>query len=94
LAKGPGIDMIEAGRQHGTFHRRLWLGDGWDMNDITARAENGVLVLRGPVAAKTLRRRVPIVADASPAVRPSSDLVNPVEVDEVFARGRVRSGAA
>ncbi len=41
LARGRGIDVIEAGRQHGTFRRRLWLGDRWDTDRLSARAENG-----------------------------------------------------
>ncbi len=47
LAHGRGIDVIEAGRQHGTFRRRLWLGDRWDTDRLSARAENGVLTVRG-----------------------------------------------
>ena len=52
LAHGRGIDVIEAGRQHGTFRQRLWLGDRWDTDQLTARAENGVLTVRAPLAAR------------------------------------------
>lgn len=93
LAKGPDIDVIEAGRQHGTFHRRLWLGDAWDVNDLTARADHGVLVVRAPLAAKALRRRVPVAGDTAPPAPPSSDVVDPAEVDEVFTRVRIHSAA-
>jgi HSP20 family protein len=56
LAKGPGVDVIESGRQHGTFRRRLWLGDRWDLQGVRARAENGVLSVRAPLAAATTHR--------------------------------------
>jgi HSP20 family protein len=78
LAKGPGVDVIESGRQHGTFHQRLWLGDRWDLEGVTARAENGVLVVRAPLAAEALRRRVPVTGDASAPSRPT-DVVVPTD---------------
>jgi HSP20 family protein len=60
MARGRGIDVIEAGRQHGTFRQRLWLGDRWDTDRLTARAENGVLTVRAPLAARAPRRAVPV----------------------------------
>jgi HSP20 family protein len=65
LARGRGIDVIEAGRQHGTFRQRLWLGDRWDTDRISARAENGVLTVRTPLAARAPRRAVPVAARPS-----------------------------
>ena len=62
LRKGPGIDVVDAGRQHGTFQQRLWLGDGWDLDGLQARAENGVLIVRAP-AVEVIRRKVAVVSD-------------------------------
>lgn len=56
LAKGPGVDVIESGRQHGTFRRRLWLGDRWDLHGVHAHAQHGSLSVRAPLAATTVRR--------------------------------------
>ncbi len=62
LANGAGIDVIEAGREHGTFHQRLWLGDGWDLERLHARTENGVLYVHAPVAAGVATRPVEVAA--------------------------------
>jgi HSP20 family protein len=59
-AKGPGVDIIESGRQHGTFRRRLWVGDGWNLDEMCARAEHGVLCVRAPVAVATASRRIQV----------------------------------
>lgn len=68
LAKGPGVDVIESGRQHGTFRRRLWVGDGWNLDEIGARAEHGVLSVRAPLAADTGSRRIEVAgAEQEPA---------------------------
>ena len=56
LAKGPGVDVIESGRQHGTFRRRLWLGDRWDLRGLRAHAQHGALSVRAPLAASESRR--------------------------------------
>ncbi len=63
LAKGPGVDIIESGRQHGTFRQRLWVGDSWNLHELQARAEHGVLSVRAPVAADTGRRRIDVAGD-------------------------------
>jgi HSP20 family protein len=76
LARGRGIDVIEAGRQHGTFRQRLWLGDRWDTDQLTARAENGVLTLRAPLAERAPRRAVPV------ATRPSLEHAVTSRTDE------------
>ena len=62
LANGAGIDVIEAGREHGTFQQRLWLGEGWDLERLHARAENGVLYVHAPVAAGVATRAVEVAA--------------------------------
>ena len=71
LAKGPGVDVIESGRQHGTFRRRLWVGDGWNLHELRARAEHGVLSVRAPVAAASGSRRIE-VADGAEELQPAS----------------------
>jgi HSP20 family protein len=73
LAKGPGVDIIESGRQHGTFRQRLWVGDSWNLQGIQARAEHGVLSVRAPVAADTCSRRIEVdggAEEAEPAAPP------------------------
>lgn len=60
LAQGSGVDVIEAGRQHGVFSQRLFLGDRWDLEQMDARARNGVLVVSAPVAQHATRRRLPV----------------------------------
>ncbi len=60
MARGPGIDMIECGRQHGTFRQRLWLGDRWDLEHLTASTEHGILTLRAPLAAQLASRQVQV----------------------------------
>ncbi len=76
MATGPGVDMIECGRQHGTFSQRLWLGDRWDLEHLVARTEHGVLSLRAPLAAKLASRRVDVAtgSDAPPTGDPDEEM--------------------
>lgn len=67
LANGTGIDVIEAGREHGTFQQRLWLGDGWDLERLYARTEDGVLYVHAPVAAAAATRPVEVAASSGPS---------------------------
>jgi HSP20 family protein len=90
LAHGRGIDVIEAGRQHGTFRQRLWLGDRWDTDRLSARAENGVLTVRAPLAARAPRRAVPVATRPSleqTTTVPSNDTMDAPysDVDEVHS---------
>lgn len=66
LAKGPGIDVIECGRQHGTFRQKLWVGDNWDLHGLRARAQHGVLTVRAPVVVGAGSRRIEVDGDAVP----------------------------
>jgi HSP20 family protein len=68
--KGPGVDVVESGRQHGTFRQRLWVGDAWDLHDVRATAEHGVLSVRAPVAAETGSRRIDVTAAPAERVSP------------------------
>lgn len=63
LMQGKGVDVIEAGRQHGTFSSRLFLGERWDLDGLRASIGNGVLTVRAPIVHEMGRRRV-FVADA------------------------------
>lgn len=67
LKKGARVDVIESGRQHGTFHQRLWPGDRWDLESLRASAEHGVLTLRAPLAAQVAPRTVAVTTAASPS---------------------------
>jgi HSP20 family protein len=67
LAKGPGVDVIESGRQHGTFRQRLWVGDSWNLHELRARAEHGVLSVRAPVAVEAGSRRIDVAGGDTPA---------------------------
>jgi HSP20 family protein len=67
LAKGPGLDVIESGRQHGTFRQRLWVGDAWNLHEVRASAENGVLSVRAPIAADMGSRRVEVTTGSAPS---------------------------
>ncbi|HTU38391.1 MAG TPA: Hsp20/alpha crystallin family protein [Acidimicrobiales bacterium] len=82
LNRGPGIDVIEAGRQHGTFRQRLWLGDRWDLESLEAGAEHGVLTIRTPLAADVRRRTVTVTGAA--ATESSSD---PAQAPEESSEG-------
>jgi len=97
FAKGPGIDVIESGRQHGTFRQRLWLGDRWDAESLRASAEHGVLIVRAPLAARAIPRSVEVTtAEASPAGAPHGNGAVPADraaLDEFVGSARVHSAA-
>ena len=98
FAKGPGIDVIESGRQHGTFRQRLWLGDRWDAESLRASAEHGVLIVRAPLAAQVTPRTVEVTTTgASPAETPRDDGAVPApdraDLDEFVGSARVHSAA-
>ncbi len=71
LTRGPGVDVIESGRQHGSFHQRLLLGSRWDLEGLEAHAENGVLYLRAPLVSEATSRRVHVTEDVrAPSLTP------------------------
>ena len=65
LHDGGGMDVIETGRQHGTFTRRLFLSDRWDVDRLTATIERGVLHVRAPMTKESTRRRIDIELPSS-----------------------------
>lgn len=74
LAKGPGVDVIESGRPHGSFRQRLWLGDRWDVESLRASAAHGVLTIRAPLAAPLMPRAVEVTT--APVPVPAVQAVN------------------
>jgi HSP20 family protein len=58
LVQGRGVDVIEAGRQHGAFSNRLFLGERWNLDSLRASVANGVLTVRTRVAHQIGRRTV------------------------------------
>jgi HSP20 family protein len=57
-----GVELLVGERPHGSFSRRLFLGDSLDTEHIEASYADGVLTVRVPVAEKAKPRRVPITA--------------------------------
>jgi HSP20 family protein len=89
LANGAGIDVIEAGREHGTFQQRLWLGEGWDLERLHARSENGVLYVHAPVSAGVTTRPVEVAAGSGAPVGGAAQVVtnSPQEAGDPVAAG-------
>ncbi|SRR5579883_521596 len=63
LARGNGIDVVDARRAHGVFTERLVLGPRWDLSRVRARVENGVLTVRAPIASSA-RQVIPLEMSA------------------------------
>jgi len=42
------------------FRQRLWVGDSWNLHELRAHAEHGVLAVRAPVAAAAGSRRIEV----------------------------------
>jgi HSP20 family protein len=57
------VQWLRRERPIGTFERRLSMGDGLDLDRITATWQQGVLTLTIPVAEKAKPRRIQINAD-------------------------------
>jgi HSP20 family protein len=57
-----GVEMVIAERPQGIFSRQLFLGESLDTDRLEANYENGVLILRVPVAERAKPRRVPVGA--------------------------------
>ena len=55
-----GVEMVISERPQGTFSRQLFLGESLDTDRIEASYEEGVLILRLPVAERAKPRRVPV----------------------------------
>jgi HSP20 family protein len=55
-----GVEMVISERPEGTFSRQLFLGESLDAERIEASYDQGVLVLRLPIAERAKPRRVPV----------------------------------
>ena len=56
-----GAQVVVAERQHGTYRRQLFLGEGLDTDRVEARYDHGVLTLSIPVAEAAKPKKVEIV---------------------------------
>ena len=57
--KDAGVEVIERGRVHGHFERRLVLPGHWDLEELRASCANGVLHVRAPLKSPSATRRSP-----------------------------------
>jgi HSP20 family protein len=55
-----GVEWLASERPAGTFLRQLQLGEGFDVEHITATYENGVLTLTLPIAEQAKPRRIEV----------------------------------
>ena len=60
------VHWLRRERATGTFERRLSMGDGLDLENITATWDQGVLTLTIPVAEKAKPRRIQINSSGEP----------------------------
>lgn len=59
-ANRDGVEMVIAERPTGRFTRQLFLGETLDADRLEAKYDNGVLVLRIPVAEQAKPRRISV----------------------------------
>jgi HSP20 family protein len=59
---GEGVETLVRERPHGTFSRRLFLGDSLDTDRLEASYADGVLTVKLPVAERAKARKIPITA--------------------------------
>lgn len=70
------VQWLRRERVNGTFERRLTLGDGLDVEHITATWQDGVLTLTIPVAETAKPRRIEIArGEDSPALSKESQVL-------------------
>jgi len=60
------VQWLRRERATGTFERRITLGDGLDLDNVTATWQDGVLTLTIPVAEAAKPRRIPISTGDAP----------------------------
>jgi HSP20 family protein len=53
---------LRRARFHGAFERRLWIGDGYDPDHVSAHIANGELTIRLEKAAKAKPRRIKLTS--------------------------------
>jgi HSP20 family protein len=65
-----GVEVIERGRVHGSFERRLVLPGHWRLDALRARCVNGVLQIRAPLMRASEGRAIAVEGSGvSPASR-------------------------
>jgi HSP20 family protein len=62
-----GLEVLAAERPHGTFIRRVFLGDTLDTDRISADYHDGVLRLTIPVSERAKPRKIEVAANGSQA---------------------------
>jgi HSP20 family protein len=65
-----GVEVLAAERPHGTFVRRVFLGDQLDTEKISAEYHNGVLELTIPVSEKAKPRKIEVAANGGQQAQP------------------------
>jgi HSP20 family protein len=68
FALGEGDEVIVAERPHGTFVRRVFLGESLDADRVQAHYDRGVLTVTIPVAETARKRRVEIATERPQAI--------------------------
>lgn len=64
---GPGVEVVERGRVHGAFRRRLVLPEAWQADALQASCENGVLHIEAPMRRPAAPRTIEIADTAAQA---------------------------
>lgn len=72
-----GAELVSAGRRHGVFSRSFRIGDDLDLEQVSARSENGVLIVAIPVASSAKARKIIISTD--PAVIDTAAIETPTD---------------
>jgi HSP20 family protein len=65
-----GAEVLASERPHGTFTRRVFLGDTLDTNGISAEYHNGVLELTIPVSERAKPRKIEVAANGHQQAQP------------------------
>ncbi|MFC4428400.1 Hsp20/alpha crystallin family protein [Citricoccus alkalitolerans] len=63
LSAADGVSWLNRERQGGSFLRQLSLGEGIDMDNISAHYANGVLSVTLPVTERAKSRKIEIITD-------------------------------
>jgi HSP20 family protein len=65
-----GAEVLASERPHGTFTRRVFLGDTLDTDKISAEYHNGVLELTIPVSERAKPRKIEVAANGHQQPQP------------------------
>jgi HSP20 family protein len=85
--RNEGDEVLVSERPYGRFSRQLFLGEGLDIDRVTASYEHGVLTVRIPVAEQAKPRKVDIAVGAGSKRAP-------IEAEATAATGDGVSSAA